>query len=157
VFGIGIEELIVLAVLGVIMFGPEKMPEMARKAARVVHYLQGIANNAQSQLREELGPEYADLQLTDLTPKALIQKHLIDGIQDELDELKGDLSEIKLDLKGEADSLKEVGRSTAHELDAAASDIKENLGEVKRSASDAKPEAKVLAFAQAAPYDPDAT
>ena len=46
-------ELILLLVLGVVMFGPEKLPSFARKAARVFVALRGIANNAQTQRSEE--------------------------------------------------------------------------------------------------------
>ena len=44
-------EIVVLAVLAVIIFGPEKLPELARKAARVLNYLRNIANDAQGRLR----------------------------------------------------------------------------------------------------------
>jgi len=64
-------EILVLLVLAVIIFGPEKLPDLARKAARVLNYLRGIANDAQGRLREELGPEFADLNLANLNPKAL--------------------------------------------------------------------------------------
>lgn len=64
-------EILVLAVLAVIIFGPEKLPELARKTARVFNYLRGIANDARGQLREQLGPEFDDLHLSDLNPRAL--------------------------------------------------------------------------------------
>ena len=47
-----------LLILGVVMFGPERIPPMARKAAKIIHFLRNIANDATSQLRNELGPEY---------------------------------------------------------------------------------------------------
>ena len=68
-FDIGPGEIGVLIVLAIIIFGPEKLPEIARKVARVVNYLRHIANDAQSTLRRELGPEYADLDIRDLNPK----------------------------------------------------------------------------------------
>lgn len=69
-------EIVVLAVLAVIIFGPEKLPDLARKTARVFHYLRGIANDARGQLRAELGPEYADISLSDLNPRNLGQRLL---------------------------------------------------------------------------------
>ena len=38
-FDVGAPELLVLMVIAVILFGPEKLPEFARKAARLVRYV----------------------------------------------------------------------------------------------------------------------
>ena len=81
-------EIVVLGVLAVIIFGPEKLPELARKAARVLSYVRNIANDAQGRLRQELGPEFADLELADLNPRALDTKHLQNPIQDEVNAYK---------------------------------------------------------------------
>lgn len=69
-------EIVVLAVLAVIIFGPEKLPELARKTARVINYVRGIANDARGQLREQLGPEFDDIHLSDLNPRTLGTKLL---------------------------------------------------------------------------------
>jgi sec-independent protein translocase protein TatB len=86
VFGIGFPELIVIAFLAVLVFGPDKLPDLARQAGRFVRQLRSFANNARDELRSELGPEYADLELTDLDPRALVRKHLAEAMA-ELDEL----------------------------------------------------------------------
>jgi sec-independent protein translocase protein TatB len=75
---LGAPEVIMLVVLAVLMFGPEKIPGFARKAARVYKYLMNIATGAKDQLAGELGPEFADLSLADLNPKTFISKHLLD-------------------------------------------------------------------------------
>lgn len=91
-----ITEILVLGVLAVIIFGPEKLPEVARKAARVLNYLRNIANDAQGRLRQELGPEFADLELADLNPRAFVQKNLFDPVKSEVDSLNiaGDVAAI---------------------------------------------------------------
>lgn len=109
VFGIGLPELVMLVLLGTVLFGPEKIPEYSRKAARVVYFLRNIANNAQEQLRSELGPEYADLELKDLHPKALVQKHVLDAIQGDLDEIKADLADVKESVDGELAEARALG------------------------------------------------
>ena len=70
-FGIDAIDLVIILVLAVVMFGPEKLPQYSRKAARVFVYLRDIANNAKNTIGTELGPEYANLELKDLNPKTL--------------------------------------------------------------------------------------
>ena len=105
---IGAPELILLVVLAIVMFGPERIPDMAKKAAKVVYFLRNIANGATTQLKAELGPEYANLTAADLNPKTFIQKHLLDQIQDEVEGIKKDVEGIKEDLKDDAAELKAI-------------------------------------------------
>jgi len=83
VFGIGLPELAVIAFVAVLVFGPERLPEFARQAGRFVRQVRNLAQSAQSQLREELGPEYADLKLTDLDPRQAIRKHILEAMEDD--------------------------------------------------------------------------
>lgn len=94
----GPAEIAVLIVIAVLMFGPDKLPEMARKAARIYHYLKNIANNTRDQLRSELGPQFADLDYQDLKPQNFVRKYVLDSLQDDIDEIKADLSDVRSDL-----------------------------------------------------------
>lgn len=106
-FGIDAIELLLILVVAILLFGPEKMPEYSRKAARIFVYLKNIANNTQSTLREQLGPEYADLELKDLNPKAFIAKHLsqevaaIEQAKREIEEMKATLTEATSEVEKE--------------------------------------------------------
>ena len=93
--GINASEFLILVMLAVIFFGPERIPEFSRKAARVVFYVRNIANGATQQLKDELGPEYQDLTLEDLNPKTFVQKHLLDEIQADLDDVRSDLDDVR--------------------------------------------------------------
>ncbi|MDO5091850.1 MAG: sec-independent translocase [Propionibacteriaceae bacterium] len=90
-FNIDAGEFILILILGVVMFGPEKLPNLARKAARVFVAIRDIANNAQTQLRQELGPEYSDLKIQDLNPKTFVAKHMREEIA-ALDEAKREIT-----------------------------------------------------------------
>ncbi len=91
-------EVVLLLVLAIVLFGPEKLPELARKTARLLHHFRRIANDAQGRLRQELGPEFADLELSDLNPKAFVAKHLGP-------DAANDLTDVATELKGARTSI----------------------------------------------------
>ena len=82
-FGIGLPELVVILVVAIVVFGPDRLPEFARQAGRLVRQLRNLAQSAQTQLREELGPEYADLRLSDLDPRQAIRRHILEAMEDD--------------------------------------------------------------------------
>jgi sec-independent protein translocase protein TatB len=87
-FDIGGGEMIGLAVLGMILVGPERLPKLASEAALLVRRIQRISQAATAELRESLGPGFENLQPADLNPKTFIRKQLNDALQeqDEQDE-----------------------------------------------------------------------
>lgn len=76
-FGVGIPELLVILVVGLVVFGPDRLPEFARQAGRMVRQVRRMSQQARDDIRAELGPEYADFELTDLDPRRAIRKHII--------------------------------------------------------------------------------
>ncbi|MFT4261857.1 MAG: sec-independent translocase [Nocardioides sp.] len=82
-FGIGLPELAVIAFIAVLVLGPEKLPDFARQAGRFVREAKKLADGARDQLRAELGPEYADLELRDLDPRAFVRKQINEMIAEE--------------------------------------------------------------------------
>ncbi len=78
-FGVGIPELLVLFVVATFVFGPDKLPEFARQLGRMVRQVRKLSQQARDDIRSELGPEYADFELTDLDPRRAIRKHIIDA------------------------------------------------------------------------------
>jgi sec-independent protein translocase protein TatB len=73
---IGFGELLVLAVLAIFIFGPEKLPEVAAQAGRWVRQVRSMAQSARDDLRGQLGPEFDDLHLDDLNPRSFVRRHL---------------------------------------------------------------------------------
>src|ERR1700756_3558872 len=70
----------VLAVVGLIVLGPDRLPGLAPDAARLLRNLREMATGARAQLRDELGPEFADLnlqELRNLNPKTAIGRALL--------------------------------------------------------------------------------
>jgi len=85
VFNIGPFELIVLAIVGLIVLGPDRLPNLARDAARMLRTLREMATGARQQLRDELGPEFADVDLRSLDPRTAVQRAVFG---DEVPDLK---------------------------------------------------------------------
>ena len=79
-FDVGLLELAVIALVAVIVLGPDRLPDLARQAAQLLHRARGLAHNARDELRNELGPEYADLQLRDLDPRTIVLKHITEAM-----------------------------------------------------------------------------
>jgi len=77
-FGLGIEKILVLAVLALFLVGPDKLPQFAMDAARLVQRLRGFSHQAVNELKDQLGPEFANLELQDLHPKTFLANHLDD-------------------------------------------------------------------------------
>jgi sec-independent protein translocase protein TatB len=85
-FGVGLPEMAVILLVAIIVFGPDRLPDYARQAGRMLRQVRKFAQSAQEDLREELGPEFADLKLTDLDPRVAIRKHLLEAMdEDDLD------------------------------------------------------------------------
>jgi sec-independent protein translocase protein TatB len=82
VFDLSITKLLVLAVLAIVIFGPEQLPKIAAQAGRALRDLRRLAEGARNDLREGLGPEFADFDVTDLHPKNFVRKHLMEGFDD---------------------------------------------------------------------------
>ena len=73
-FNIGGGEILGLAVIGLILMGPDRLPTIAADAARYLHKLKNFAQSATNELKSNLGPGYEDLQMKDLNPKTIIKK-----------------------------------------------------------------------------------
>jgi sec-independent protein translocase protein TatB len=81
-FDIGAGEILGLAILGVILVGPERLPHVAAEAAKWVKKLRALSQTATAELRENLGPGFENLQPADLHPKTFIKKQLADALEE---------------------------------------------------------------------------
>ena len=87
-FGINAWEMIAIAVLALLIFGPDKLPGLAQDAARLLREVRKMATGAQADLRESLGPELGDLNISDLDPRSFVKRNLFDPIDEEVTDLK---------------------------------------------------------------------
>ena len=81
-WGVGLSELAVIAFVAVLVFGPDRLPVLAKQAGQRIKVARRFAHQARDELRNELGPEYADLELRDLDPRTVVRKHIIEAMND---------------------------------------------------------------------------
>ena len=82
-FDLSLPKLLVLGVLALLIFGPDQLPKFAAQAGRAIRELRRLAEGAQADLRENLGPEFSDFDIADLHPKNFVRKHLLDDLDDD--------------------------------------------------------------------------
>jgi sec-independent protein translocase protein TatB len=78
VFDLSLTKLLVLAVIALVVFGPNELPKIAAQAGRALRDLRRIAEGAKADLKEGLGPDFQDFDFDDLNPRRFVQKHLLD-------------------------------------------------------------------------------
>lgn len=71
--GLGWGELVLLLVLGLVIFGPDRLPKAASDAAKMMRQLRSMARNAADDLKAELGPELADIDIRSLHPRRFVE------------------------------------------------------------------------------------
>ena len=77
-FDLSLTKILVLAVIALVVFGPNELPKIAAQAGRALRDLRQIAEGAKADLKEGLGPEFQDFDFEDLNPRRFVQKHLLD-------------------------------------------------------------------------------
>ncbi len=92
--GINGYEFIILAILAVVILGPERLPEYASQLARLVREVRRMASGAREQLREEVGPEIDEVDWRKLDPRQydprrIIKEALLDDVEDAAPAAKG--------------------------------------------------------------------
>jgi sec-independent protein translocase protein TatB len=80
VLDLNISKLLVLGVLALLIFGPERLPSIAAQAGRALRELRRMAEGAKSELQENLGPEFSNFDIADLNPRHFVRKHLVDEV-----------------------------------------------------------------------------
>ena len=76
-FGLTMDKLVVILVIGVFLLGPKRLPVAAASLARIVKTLRGMADQAQGRLKEELGPEFAEVDWASLDPRKYDPRRII--------------------------------------------------------------------------------
>jgi sec-independent protein translocase protein TatB len=67
-----------------LVIGPERMPEYSAKLARLVKQARGLAETAKVQLREQMGPEFDDVDWKQYDPRQYDPRRIVrEALMDE--------------------------------------------------------------------------
>src|SRR3954451_1777340 len=80
---VGFGEILVIAAVALFIVGPTRLPKVAADAGRMLRQLRMMAKQASASVRDELGPEFADVDLADLHPRRFVRKHLFEDLDDD--------------------------------------------------------------------------
>lgn len=76
-FDINGPEFLVLGAVALFVLGPDKLPGYAAQAARMMRQLRTMADGAKDQMREQLGPEFDDVDWKSLDPRQYDPRRIV--------------------------------------------------------------------------------
>ncbi|MEI2776938.1 MAG: twin-arginine translocase TatA/TatE family subunit [Tetrasphaera sp.] len=80
-------EWVVCIVLVLVIIGPQRMPEYAAKLARGIRQLRLMADGARDQLREQMGPEFDDINWRQYDPRQYDPRKIVrDALREPLEQ-----------------------------------------------------------------------
>ncbi|MGI9823851.1 twin-arginine translocase TatA/TatE family subunit [Agromyces sp. Marseille-Q5079] len=82
-FGLTFEKLLIIGVIAVFLLGPERLPHYAAQLGRFVRSVRDFANGAKDRMREEMGPEFDEVDWQKLDPRQYDPRRIIrDALSD---------------------------------------------------------------------------
>lgn len=76
-FDINAWEAVIIIVLALVLIGPERLPEYAAKLGRAVRQIKQLAETAKGQLREQMGPEFDDVDWAAYDPRQYDPRRIV--------------------------------------------------------------------------------
>jgi sec-independent protein translocase protein TatB len=76
-FGISAPEFLVLVAVAAVVLGPERLPSYAQQLGRLVRELRRMAQGATAQVRNEMGPEFEDIDWRKLDPRQYDPRRIV--------------------------------------------------------------------------------
>ncbi|MFE3652334.1 sec-independent translocase [Streptomyces sp. NPDC059152] len=134
--GMSTPDLLVIGILVVLLFGPDKLPEFLQNATALLRKVRSFSDQAKDEVRAGLGPEFKDFQFEDLHPRTFVRKQLLGNDDLGIAELRDGIGELRAALDPEPAAAPHASRVPV--------DLR------KRSAADGRPEERP-------PFDADAT
>jgi len=75
--GLTFDKILVILVVALILLGPERLPGYAKKLGELVRSLKHLADGAKDRLKDEMGPEFEELDWKQLDPRQYDPRRII--------------------------------------------------------------------------------
>ena len=76
-FGLTFEKLLLIAVLAVFIVGPDRLPQFAATLGKAVRWVRDFADGAKTRVRDEMGPEFDEVDWKKLDPRQYDPRRII--------------------------------------------------------------------------------
>jgi len=77
IFGLTFDKLLIIGIIAVVIVGPQRLPAAAARLAQLVRSVRALARTAQDRMREEMGPEFDDVDWKKLDPRQYDPRRII--------------------------------------------------------------------------------
>nr|WP_220476099.1 Sec-independent protein translocase TatB [Microcella alkalica] len=71
------EKLLLIGLIAVLLIGPDRLPGYAAQFARFIRTLRDMANGAKERMRDEMGPDFDDVDWKKLDPRQYDPRRII--------------------------------------------------------------------------------
>ncbi len=126
-FDIGLPELMIILLLGLVLLGPDRLPGVIRQISGVVRMLRSSYGEAIATFKDQLG-----------------------DVQEDIDAIRGEISSIQGEVRSTAEDVEKDVKEVESEVKTAGADIKRDLDETAKEAAATRPD-QVGAEANAPP------
>ena len=134
-FGIGLPEMIIIAVVALIFIGPDKLPGVLRSIGRGFVELKRATSDVRSNVQEEMQKIEEEIELKEVRESAQDFKNELGGVANKIDPLtlskfnSGDQKEVISDSIDESETDKAQTESVAENTEAETTDSSDEIDE----------------------------
>ena len=76
-FGLTIEKMLLIGIIALFLIGPDRLPAYSAQLGRLIRQLRNMASGAKDRMRDELGPDFDDMDWKKLDPRQYDPRRII--------------------------------------------------------------------------------
>jgi sec-independent protein translocase protein TatB len=77
IFGLSFDKILIIGIIAVVVIGPQRLPAAAARLAQLVRTVRQMADGARDRLKDEMGPEFDDVDWKKLDPRQYDPRRII--------------------------------------------------------------------------------